>query len=88
MTPRLLLGIGYSLVAMSAWAHEGALDSYGCHPNVAHGSYHCHKGSLSGRGYPSKAKMLDAYREHQQQERVRARAVNPPQAETPPITTR
>ncbi len=88
MTPRLLLGIGFSLVAMSAWAHEGALDSYGCHPNVAHGSYHCHKGLLNGRGYPNKAKMLDAYREHQQEERVRARAVNPPQAETPPITAR
>ena len=88
MTPRLLLGVALAAISVSAPAHEGALDSYGCHPNVAHGSYHCHKGLLGGRGYTSKEKMLQAYREHQQQERVRARAVNPPPAETPPITTR
>lgn len=59
---------------MTAGAHEGPRDSYGCHANVAHGSYHCHRGPLAGRQYPSKVQMLRAYREKQQTARPKPRA--------------
>lgn len=88
MSRHLLLGAALAALTTAATAHDGALDSYGCHPNVAHGSYHCHEGLLGGRGYTSKVKMIEAYKARQQDERVRARAASPPQAETPPLTTR
>jgi len=80
------LGIVLGLVALPAPAHEGALDSFGCHPNVAHGSYHCHGGPLDGLGFANREKMIEAYKERQQEERVRARMANPPQAEPEPVT--
>lgn len=87
MMLRLASGVALGLIALSASAHEGALDSFGCHPNVAHGSYHCHDGLLRGQGYASKEMMLRAYQERQQEERVRARAANPPPGETLSPTT-
>ena len=88
MSRPLLLGAALAALTPVATAHDGALDSYGCHRNVAHGSYHCHEGLLGGRGYVSKEKMLEAYKARQQDERVRARAANPPQVEVPTLTTR
>ena len=84
---RVLLGAVLGGIAFAAAGHEGALDSFGCHPNVAHGSYHCHAGLLNGLGFVSKEKMLEAYKEHQQDERVRARFANPPQADNPAPAT-
>ena len=84
---RIAQGLVLGVVAMSASAHEGALDSFGCHPNVAHGSYHCHTGLLNGLGFVSKEKMIEAYKARQQEERVRARIANPPQADAPAPAT-
>lgn len=86
MISRALLGAVLSGIAYAAAAHDGALDSFGCHPNVAHGSYHCHDGLLRGQGYTSKEMMLKAHQERQQEERVRARAANPPPGESLPPT--
>lgn len=47
-----------ALLAAPVGAHEGALDSYGCHPNIAHGSYHCHLGPLRGRQFDAKVDMV------------------------------
>lgn len=57
------------MLAIPAGAHEGPLDSYGCHPNVAHGTYHCHKGPLAGRQFPSKERTVRAYKEEQRRQR-------------------
>ena len=62
-------------VAFSANAHDGALDSYGCHPNVAHGTYHCHSGPLAGRQFDTKADMLQAYAEEEQRLRPKPKLV-------------
>lgn len=71
--------------AMSANAHPGTVDSFGCHPNVAHGSYHCHTGPLAGRSYPSKAAMMKVRQEREQEERAKARLLDP-QADGPTST--
>ena len=64
-------------VAAPAGAHSGSVDSFGCHPNVAHGSYHCHTGPLAGRSYPSRAAMIKVRQEHEQEERAKARLLRP-----------
>lgn len=74
-----------SAVVTPAGAHPGTLDSFGCHPNVAHGSYHCHTGALAGRSYPSKAEMTKVRQEHEQEERAKARLLKP-QADGPAST--
>jgi hypothetical protein len=61
----LLYVIGL-FVMCSVQAHEAVVDSYGCHSNVAHGTYHCHKGPLAGQQYKSQADMLRALREQDQ----------------------
>lgn len=58
----ICVGLGFTGLAR---AHDGALDSYGCHPNVAHGSYHCHLGPLAGRQYRTKADMVRALNERE-----------------------
>lgn len=70
----LLLTLG---AAAPAGAHSGTVDSFGCHPNVAHGSYHCHTGPLAGRSYPSKAAMMKVRQEREQEERTKARLLQP-----------
>ena len=88
MIARYLAGLVLGLTIFAgAHAHDGAIDSFGCHPNVSHGSYHCHEGYLAGRAYTTKSKMLEAYREREQEERVRARTANPPQTEPPAART-
>ena len=54
------------VVASTVGAHGGALDSYGCHPNIAHGSYHCHTGPLADRQFRNRAEMLQAFNEVEQ----------------------
>lgn len=61
------------LITPAAHAHDGPLDSYGCHPNVAHGSYHCHRGPLAERQYPSKDDMVRAFHEQERSERPKPR---------------
>lgn len=66
-----------SLIAFAAVAaaHEGVLDSYGCHPNVAHGSYHCHLGPLAGRQFETKADMLRALAEYENRMRPKPKVM-------------
>ena len=48
------------LLSTTAFAHGGGLDSYGCHNNRKVGNYHCHRGTLAGQTFSSKAEMLKA----------------------------
>jgi len=57
------------MVAFSAVAHDGARDSYGCHSNVAHGTYHCHSGPLAQRQFRSREAMMQAFVEAERQAR-------------------
>lgn len=66
------------LAAAAASAHPGALDSYGCHPNIAHGSYHCHRGPLAGREFGSWEEMVRAHQEHER--RARPKPTRPARA--------
>lgn len=36
------------------FSHGGGLDGQGCHHNRKAGGYHCHRGPLAGRSFPSK----------------------------------
>ncbi|MFH2055959.1 MAG: YHYH domain-containing protein [bacterium] len=36
-------------------AHDGGLDSYGCHRNGKQGEYHCHRGTFQGKSWSSRA---------------------------------
>ena len=66
------------LLTFAACAHDGLLDSYGCHPNVAHGTYHCHQGPLAERQYPSRDDMVRAF--HEQERGARAKPTLQPAA--------
>lgn len=44
----------------AAHAHGGGLDALGCHTNAALKVYECHKGTLAGRSFASKADALAA----------------------------
>ena len=46
----------------SALAHGGGLDSTGCHHNRKAGGYHCHRESLAGQSFGSKAEAQRALR--------------------------
>lgn len=85
-----MAGVAALLLVLSApgnaLAHSGSLDSLGCHPNVAHGSYHCHTGRLAGRSYGSKPDAEDAYKEDEQEERAKARLREPPRPDGPTST--
>jgi hypothetical protein len=43
---------------ISAYAHGGGLDAYGCHHNRKAGGYHCHRGPLAGQSFVSQDEML------------------------------
>jgi hypothetical protein len=45
-------------LAFSADAHEGKLDSYGCHYDKENKDYHCHEGVFRGGVFDSKIKMI------------------------------
>ena len=44
----------------SVLAHDGGLDSTGCHHNRKLGGYHCHRGPLAGQSFGSKAEAQRA----------------------------
>lgn len=41
------------------WAHEGRLDSYGCHHDYKAGGYHCHSGKDAGRHFKTKEEAIN-----------------------------
>lgn len=47
--------------ATTAQAHEGKIDSMGCHYARNHRNYHCHKGKLKGRTFKSRAEAIRNY---------------------------
>lgn len=69
----VVLGMITAVLAGAASAHDGPLDSYGCHANIAHGSYHCHTGLLAERQYKSRAQMLEARKEREQEQEQQER---------------
>ena len=44
-----------------AQAHEGKIDSMGCHYARNHRNYHCHKGKLKDRTFKSRAEAIRNY---------------------------
>jgi hypothetical protein len=63
MTTRVLLCFTLSLflslvVPHPVYAHEGELDSYGCHSDKDQKNYHCHEGVFKGGSFPSKIEMI------------------------------
>ncbi len=44
-----------------AAAHEGKLDSMGCHYARGNRNYHCHEGKLKGRTFRSRAEAIRNY---------------------------
>lgn len=44
-----------------AGAHEGALDSLGCHYGRNHRDYHCHEGLYEGMSFPSRGYLMRNY---------------------------
>ena len=70
----------YALILISlfspglASAHDGPLDSYGCHRNEAMGTYHCHLGALAQHNFKSKANMLEALKEIKKKQRKKPRS--------------
>ena len=75
--------IGLSSIAV---AHEGPLDSYGCHTNLA-AVYHCHAGRLAGQHFKSRAEMLRQLREQDAQVRA-AERVHPDNPGPAPVPQR
>jgi hypothetical protein len=51
--PLLIFGI-----PMLARAHEGELDTYGCHYHKERKDYHCHEGMFKGGSFDSRIEML------------------------------
>ncbi|MGH7827666.1 MAG: hypothetical protein ACREQ7_21130 [Candidatus Binatia bacterium] len=46
------------LVPIPGYAHEGKLDSYGCHYGKEPKDYHCHEGVFKGGSFDSKIQMI------------------------------
>ncbi len=46
------------LFCSAALGHGGGLDSMGCHHDRQRGGYHCHRGSLAGQSFSTKAEAL------------------------------
>lgn len=65
------------LISSTVYAHPGLVDSYGCHPNVVHGSYHCHREPLADRQFKSKEEMLRVRQELEQDNRVKEKPQPP-----------
>lgn len=65
MRTTLKVSLLLSLVtAAVVHAHGGGLDALGCHHNRSAGGYHCHRGSLAGRSFSSKAEAERALASH------------------------
>ncbi len=67
------------LAPFAAHAHGGGLDGLGCHHNRKAGGYHCHRGTLAGRSFASKAEAVLALGDKL--------PPNRPGSTTPPVTT-
>ncbi len=78
----LLPAIFLLLAAAPALAHDGYLDSYGCHYVQATGRYHCHRGPLAGKSFKSKDEMREALRDVEQRERRAPAIPSAPYAES------
>ncbi len=50
--------IGIGMLSLSASAHDGKLDAYGCHYSEDHREYHCHEGTFKGARFDSKIEMI------------------------------
>lgn len=52
----MVIAVTVALIAASqAAAHNGSLDSRGCHVNAARNAYECHQGPLQGQSFKSRA---------------------------------
>lgn len=71
---KIFLLVGFAF-AFTVAAHDGPRDSYGCHPNIAHGTYHCHSGPLARRQFPNKAAMIRAYEDEERHARPKPKLV-------------
>ena len=73
---RIFLGaLAGALCSTSSWAHPGKVDSYGCHPNMAHGTFHCHQEPYAGRVFENREKMravLDEDDRRRQSEKLKS----------------
>jgi hypothetical protein len=49
-------------VTVSAYPHDGQLDSYGCHYGKDRKDYHCHEGAFKGGSFDSKIEMIQRLR--------------------------
>lgn len=53
-------GLGVAVPA-TAVAHDGELDSMGCHYARAHRNYHCHEGTFEGMTFQSKGEAIRSF---------------------------
>lgn len=63
MLPRTVAGLSFMaliFIPHISLSHGGGLDTYGCHNDRKHGGYHCHRGSVAGQAFSSKAEMLQS----------------------------
>lgn len=63
MTNRIVIAltigmVGIMALSLSASAHDGKLDAYGCHYTQEHKEYHCHEGTFKGARFDSKIVMI------------------------------
>ncbi|HEX9812748.1 MAG TPA: hypothetical protein VGA88_11790 [Burkholderiales bacterium] len=66
--------IGFAF-AFSVAAHDGPRDSYGCHANIAHGTYHCHSGPLAKRQFRNSEEMMQALKDEERHARPKPKLV-------------
>jgi hypothetical protein len=52
----------FCLFPLTAYSHDGGLDSYGCHYDMKRGDYHCHQGEFSGLSFASKIQVMQLLR--------------------------
>ena len=55
----VVVAISCLATATGVRAHQGGLDSYGCHYDLDAGGYHCHQGQFAGQSFPSREEMLN-----------------------------
>ena len=56
-----ILSLVFTIVpSMAVLAHEGGLDSSGCHNDRKKSEYHCHNGPLSGESFNSKGDAFES----------------------------
>ena len=63
MTNRFLIILAAGVLSSAIFplpvsAHDGKLDTYGCHYDEERKSYHCHEGAFRGGSFASKIEMI------------------------------